>query len=498
MATLMLSGCGSSSVEKSPSIESIKQSTAGGEYTFTIQNQGNVKVAFSSSALTGVLSGDIADVFGASIDSATATVCHVSENSTHDGYEIVFDQASGVCDFNLYSTLKSTKTTSGQITFTSNAGSAVYNYTNQGYLLAGGFSVNDDYQQEGNTFNRYTNGAWGTPSTANGLDANINVLAVGRDGTIYAGGQSLAEDTETQAHTATFNTNIDGVWGTANTASGINTIIYALALSPTGDTLYVGGRSQKDSGPNGGHYTFNSYNTETGSWGSRSVAGGLNGNILSFAVAADGIVYAGGDSFVDNTAGQYKTFNIMATDGQWGEAEIVPGIYEDIFTILIGSDGDIYVGGGWSGYTENPDDSTFNIYSGGAWGVPSTAGGLDLMIYTLVESADGSTIYAGGASFPVEDNTKRRTLNTYTNGAWNDAVTEGLSNDIQAIVIDAYGSIYVGGTGDKTDVGNYQYDTFNIYSNGQWQSADNKSGITYQISTLDFYNKLSISQTSSS
>lgn len=512
-AMLLLSGCGGSGNSSSgtttvDTVSSSKQSVGGGEYTITLPNEGSgqtVDISFTSTA--NLPENEIADLFGAEISSNTpAGICDVQENAAKDSYTVTFDSSGSSCSLLLYSTIKSPTETEGTVTFTSSSNDfnpVSFNYTNHGYLLAGGQSENVMTDDKYYTYNVYTDGSWqGTAYYATGLDYVIHAIVVSKGGKFYAGGRSVNKDCDNGLSYCNF---IDSnVWvSVPSTANGLDGAIYALTIGDDG-TIYAGGRSENMNCNNNSSYcTFNSYNPDSEEWGTANAANGLDGTVYAIAISADSKnLYAGGmsntEACVDspngsNTNCTFNTYNISSNE--WTTtAQAANGVDEVIHALLVDSDGTVYVGG--VSKTNSPSNAnyTFSYYKNSQWHEQADSS-LTEKINALSLEETGSTVYAGGKSISNTCDNGLCTFDSYTNESWSNNLSSvsGLDDHINVIVVDSYGNVYAGGRSSAQSCNNgSSYCTFNIYTpKDGWSSNPNTAnGLDGEIYALAFSNTL--------
>lgn len=138
----------------------------------------------------------------------------------------------------------------------------------------------------------------------------------------------------------------------------------------------------------------------------------------------------------------------LRSTGQWDDLSVGAG-GSIIYSISIGPDGRIYVGGGFASIDGVPNTSRIAVYDPVAdtWAALQN-GATDGIIYATIFAADG-TLYAGG-SFTSMDNGGGPVANTTRIASWDGtnwaALGTGASSDaVRALTIGLDGVLYAGG-----------------------------------------------------
>jgi hypothetical protein len=165
--------------------------------------------------------------------------------------------------------------------------------------------------------------------------------------------------------------------------AGTNGTVYALAIGPDG-SLYAGGAfTDADGAP------VNRIAKWDGSAWS-ALATGTSGSIFCLAVGHDGAVYAGG---FFATASGVACDNIAKWDGAaWSALGVTPGTDNDVIALAIGLDGSVYAAGAFHtaggvavGHIAHWDGSTWS----------ALGAGMDNTIYALAVDVDDSLYAGG-------------------------------------------------------------------------------------------------------
>lgn len=183
-----------------------------------------------------------------------------------------------------------------------------------------------------NRIAKYTaaTGAWSALGT--GLNDVGRCIVVAHNGTVYVGGQFTTAGGISALRIARW----DGTqFRTVGATSGVNSTVYALALSKDGTTLYMGG-----------NFTTYPYiaqiDTNTNLISSIASGYGFNNIVYALAVGDDGTLYAGGQ-FTSSA-----TFNGARIAKLQGSRFVELGEgFEDgiVYSLAVAPDGTLYIGG---------------------------------------------------------------------------------------------------------------------------------------------------------
>lgn len=258
----------------------------------------------------------------------------------------------------------------------------------------------------------------------------VNALAVGLDGSLYAGGDF--------ATAGGIQTNGIARWdGSTSTwyalGSGIGdpmrTVVYALAAGP-GDSLYAGGRFDTAGGVVANHIAR--WNSATTTWHTVGTGNGLNGVVRALAAAPDGSLYAGGcfttaggvvASLVARWDGSTSTWHALGS-GRTGSQ------FSCVRALALGPDGSLYVGG---------DVSTAR-WDGSQW--HPLGSGIDSGVDALAVGPDGS-LYAGGW-FTMAGGVAANYIARWDGSEWQ-PLGSGMNWAVEALAFGPDGSLYAGG-----------------------------------------------------
>jgi WD40 repeat protein len=289
-------------------------------------------------------------------------------------------------------------------------------------------------------------------------------LAFGPDGSLYAGGNF----TTAGGVAANFIARWDGSqWQPLGSgmAGGGYPYVRVLALGPDG-SLYAGGSFQTAGG-----VTVNGiarWDGATSSW--HPLGSGMGGdytNVYALAVGPDGSLYAGGDF---SSAGGVAANSIARWDGsQWHPLGSGMGgeDYPSVSALAFGPDGSLYAGGGFltaGGVAANSiarwDGATSSWHPLGN----GMAGGGYPYVHVLALGPDGS-LYAGGA-FTTAGGVAADFIARWDGAQWH-PLGSGMNSTVGTLAFGSDGSLYAGGW--FTTAGEVDANHVARWDGAQWQ-----------------------------
>ncbi|MGI8786426.1 MAG: beta strand repeat-containing protein [Pyrinomonadaceae bacterium] len=293
-----------------------------------------------------------------------------------------------------------------------------------------------------NNIARYNSGAWKALGANNGiaLDRIVNAVAVDANGNIYVGGnftQAAGGATTNLNHIARFNV-ADNTWSALNN-NGLNGNVNALAIS--GDTLYVGGDFSMTGDNTMPLNRIARYNITSGGWsaltGSVSNGNGLNNSVYALTISGSSL-FVGGD-FTQTVGDSPTNMNRIAgydtAANTWsaltGSVPNGNGLNNSVYALTI-SGSSLFVGGG---FTQTIGDSSTTLNriarydtSTNIWSALAN-NGLNSFVRALYSS--GSNLLARGDFSQTFDGAKsldRLAHYHVTNNVWT-SLTEGSDAD---------------------------------------------------------------------
>ncbi|MBO2009355.1 hypothetical protein [Hymenobacter negativus] len=278
--------------------------------------------------------------------------------------------------------------------------------------------------------------AWS--SMGNWFNSTVHALVVAGNGDVYAGGEFWQTGVSTVAK-----------WnGTAWSAlgSGTSNSVYALAVAGNGD-VYVGGTFTQ-----AGSVAANrvaKWNGTTWSSLGTGAANGVAGDVNGLAVAGNGDVYAGGQ--FPQTGGVEVNYIGKWNGSAWNALNTgtANGVDGTVLTVAVASNGDAFIGGTFArvgGIAAN------NVakWNGTAWSSlgTGTANGVNGYVYALAVAGNGD-VYAGGLF------TQAGVASAYSVAKWNgttwSSLGTGMSASVRALAVASNGDVYAGGQFTQAD-----------------------------------------------
>ncbi len=252
------------------------------------------------------------------------------------------------------------------------------------FTVAGGLAANYIARWDGTTWQ----------AMGSGMDAFVFALAFGAEGSLYAGGRFITAGDVVTGYIARWDQAALS-WRPLLMGSGMTGPVYALAVGPDG-SLYAGGAFITAGGV--AAKDIARWDLTTSSW--QGLGSGTDDSVHALAFGPDGSLYAGGHfTAVGGTAAN----NIARWDGAaWHPlgSGISGNSSPHVYALAFGPDGSLYAGGRftvaggvtanyiarWDGIAWHPLDAGMGGYYPGSF---PTVG-------ALVVGPDGS-LYAGGA-----------------------------------------------------------------------------------------------------
>lgn len=288
-----------------------------------------------------------------------------------------------------------------------------------------------------------------------GMDGEVNALALGPDGILYAGGKFTKAGGKTVNHIAKW----DGkAWWPLG--AGTDSEVSALAVAPDG-TLYAGG----DFSMAGGKKAENIAKWNGTAWsalGNSPTSPNQRSMVTALAVSADGVLYAAGWF---EQAGGKPANNIARWDGSaW--SSLGSGLDRPIISggLAIGPDGSLYVAGDFGSAGET-DASGIAKWDGTKWSSISPRLEADRRVSVSAISFDsGGSLYAGG-DFEIPKSKHARNIAKWSAGKWT-ALGAGTDNSVTCMAFARDGTLYAGGFFQKA--GGKRVNTIAKWNGSAW------------------------------
>lgn len=237
---------------------------------------------------------------------------------------------------------------------------------------------------------------------------------------------------------------IDGIWNDMGNSG--TSIVYAMVVSPDGNTLYIGGAFTNWDGIANADYIA-AYDIPSGTWSALST--GMDREVLALAIGPDGRLYAGG-SFT--TAGGVTARKLAVWDGvtwapvgNFATADGAPPATYFVSAIAFDQDGILYVGGSYTAAQNGTVTDRLEMWNGTVWTQVLLIGVAvpDNTIYALAVGPNG-ILYAGGLFLNI-GGIGASYIAQWNGAVWN-TLSTGLSNGVRTIAVDSAGLVYIGGT----------------------------------------------------
>ncbi|GAB3857170.1 hypothetical protein GCM10028822_30440 [Hymenobacter terrigena] len=343
-------------------------------------------------------------------------------------------------------------------------------------------------QAGGATANRVAkwNGtAWSSLGTgpANGVGDDVNALAVATNGDVHTGGDFIQAGGATANRIARWN---GTAWNSLDTgtANGVGGFVFALAVAGNGD-VYVGGTFLQA----GGVAANRVARWNGAAWSSlgTGTANGVNSDVFTLAIGSNGDVYVGG-SFTQ--AGGATANGIAHWNGTaWNSlgTGTANGVGGGVYALAIGSNGDVYVGGG---FTQAGGVAANRVarWNGTAWSSlgTGTANGISGGLVFALAVAGNGDVYVGGTFTQAGGATANRVAR-WNGTAWSSLGTgaaNGVSGDVNALVVAGNGNVYIGG--DFTRAGGVAANYVARWNGTAWSTlgTGTANGVSYSVLAL--------------
>jgi hypothetical protein len=393
-------------------------------------------------------------------------------------------------------------------------------YTGGDFTAAnvGGTIVNASYIGRFNT----TSSSWSVlgPGSGNGLNGQINALAVsGTD--IYMGGDFTLAGNTSANRLAKFNT-VTNTWSALSGASGgngVNGTVNALLLKD--NDLYVGGTftTANVGGTTVSVNRLAKFNTTTGAWSALGTGAG-NGvdNTVRTLALIDNDLYVGGDFLNANTGANVaanRIARVNITSGTWSKIGTGSGNgVDNNVRALVVSGNDLYIGGNFLNANIGTSISAnrvakFNTTTN-TWSVLGTGSGNGVgnfsanTVYALAVS--GNFLYVGGYFDTVNVGGTNLNANNIakvntTTGVWSPltisfsgggviGANDSIAPDVYALFLSG-NDLYVGGKFSfseyPTSISTNRVARVDIRS-GQWGALPDTDGSNGIVAGIPFRN----------
>lgn len=251
------------------------------------------------------------------------------------------------------------------------------------YIYIGGDFTNFDGIAAADNIVRYNKQTGVYSAMGTGANDAVFALAVGPDGSVYAGGIfTLAGGVANTPEIARWDGSAWNAMSTGATGGEVDALIFGHS-----GLLYLGGSFSSA----GGVATTDSLASWNGT-AFAAVGTGVNGTVSAFAVAPDGTLYLGG-SFT-SAGGVANTLAIAAWNGTAFSALSTGVAGGGVQALAVRADGTLYLGGGFTSAGGDASISKIASWNGTTFNPLGSGVGVN-PVYTLAVGAD-NIVYLGG------------------------------------------------------------------------------------------------------
>jgi WD40 repeat protein len=311
-------------------------------------------------------------------------------------------------------------------------------YVGGEFSTAGGVTANNIARWDGAQWHPLGSGMSG------GYNPYVSALAVGLDGSLYAGGAFTTAGGVTTNNIARWDAGTSS-WHPLGSGMDIYGAVYALAFGPDG-SLYAGGRFYTAGGAAANYIA----RWDGAQW--HPLGNGASDEVNALAVGPDGSLYAGGDF---TTAGGVAANRIARWDGatsSWHPlGSGMGGDYPWVSTLAFSPDGSLYAGGSFTtaGGVSANRIARWDAGNSSWYPLGSGVAGRDVFpwVGTLAFGPDGS-LYAGG-DFTAAGGVAANNIARWDAGtsSWHPLGSgSGLNSVVRALAFGPDGSLYAGGS----------------------------------------------------
>ncbi len=275
-----------------------------------------------------------------------------------------------------------------------------------------------------------------------------------------------------------------GQWDNTGLSVAGGGTVYAVEVSQKNGLCYIG--FDGTNWDNSGIDYIAVYDDENDSWddvGSASFA--FNGAVYGIDFDASGNLYAVG-VFTDGAGNRDYIAKFDGTNWTALGNPSAGATITSIYTILVASNGDIWVGGDFTNFAgiANADYVAYYDVSASAWSAASTGLNNAVQINGLAEDSEGNIWAGGDFTQDGSGNTVRRL--TYFDGTdWDNEVGGGINNTVIALYIDDKDNVYVGGEFTGTADAAYTIEGIAMWNGQTWD--DMNEGVDVTAGTSGIY-----------
>ncbi len=292
----------------------------------------------------------------------------------------------------------------------------------------------------------YGDGHWDGIFGLSGVNGMVYTLAMDGSGNLYAGGEFITAEGLVVNHVSMW----DGSsWSSLN--SGMNKRVNTLLLNGN-DNLYAGGDFTDASG-----VSVNRIAVWDGTTWS-PLGDGMNGSVRALAMDGDGNLYAGG-SFT--TSGTLTVNRIAMWDGSaW--STLGTGMSGTVRALAFDGDGNLVAGGDFDtagGVAAN----RVAVWDGSSWS--ALGEGMNNQVHSLAVDSSGN-LYAGGI-FTLAEGVNADHIAMWDGSIWTE-LGGGTNNTVRGLLVDDSDNLYI--VGDFTNAGGVSTSKIAVWDGSTWSA----------------------------
>ncbi len=284
--------------------------------------------------------------------------------------------------------------------------------------------------------------------TGTGLNSGVRALVVQADGKVLVGGTFTDYNGMARNRVARLNANgtLDATF--TQTGTGLNNDVYALAVQVDGKVLVGGGFTDYNGTVRRYVVRLNADGTLDATFAETGT--GLNSDVRSLTVQADGKVLVGG-TFTDYNGTVRNCVARLNADGTLDAtfAQAGTGLNSWVLSLAVQADGKILVGGMFTNYNGTARNNIARLNADGTLDATftQTGAGLSSWVFALAVQADGKVLVGGG--FTAYNGMQRNRIARLSASGTLDLTFAqtgtGLNLQINALAVQADGKVLVGG-----------------------------------------------------
>lgn len=320
---------------------------------------------------------------------------------------------------------------------------------------------------------RSPDGTWAALGTGASGGTGVFAIAIGPDGTVYAGGDFTSMGGVANTSGIARWSPSTGAWSAMSTGiTGGSATVFALAVAPNGD-VYAGG-AFTDAGGSGAD---NIARWNGSAWSVLGSATAINNTVLALAFNSAGLLYAGG-SFTNASGIAAADFIASWNGSAWAALGATP-LNSDVQAIVAGLDGTtMYVGGQFTNAGGVANADNIASWNGSSWSALGTGTNMQVLAVAIDRSG---FVYAAG-QFTTAGGVSVNYVARWNGSGWS-ALGSGVNADATDIAALADGTVGVGGT-FTTAGGIALPDKVALWNGSAWVALDADFPSTADVSAI--------------